>query len=529
MKTTTRASAVFLVIMALGAACSSGTGKHQEDAQVPDPHWRSVLYPEDWTPEHGLGDGRFLHDFSYAGYRAGEEPPPEALPAPVLSALDFGADPTYASDSTGPIQATINALPHGGTVLLPEGLYRVDGELLVQTSGVVISGEGPGRTFVHFTREADTNGTIGLAFRGQPSSEGEWPLAEDAGRRSFSVEVLDASGLSPGDAVALGIVITDAFREEHGMEDYWSFSLYHWRAFARRTVVEVRGNEVVLDVPVRYPAKVRDAASLRPDHRYLREVGLRDLSVSTAVSEEAAWAASRHAAVLFDRVQDGWITTVRSFAPTGFDFHLQSGGLRVEGSRRVTIAWAEMGFAQNRGGGGNGYLFEVGRSNEVLIRDSVGRSGRHNFIQNWDFGTSGCVFLRTTSLGGAMVSQITTTGASEYHHALAHANLVDKSVADDGWGALNRLSSSSGAGHTATESVFWNLRGEGSLWSRQFGWGYVIGTGPDLTVYTELDDISLLLSGQGTEPEDHVEGLGEAEGLRPPSLYEDQLARRLGI
>lgn len=518
---------IFALATAALAACPDGVGPLAEDGEVPDPHWRSVLYPEGWTPDYALPDGRFLHDFSWAGYRAGEEPLPESLPAPLLSVLDQGADPSGAADSTGAIQATLDALSSGGTALLPEGLYRVEGALHVTRDGVVISGDGPDKTFVHFTAEHDASGAFGLGFRGQPASEGEWPLALDAEPRAFVVKVLDASGLAPGDPVALGIVITDEFRLEHGMEDFWAFSAGAWRPFARRTVLAVEGDEVLLDVPVRYPAKVRDGASLRRDDGYLRDVGLTDLSVSTAVSEDAAWAVSRHAAVLFDRVQDGWITRVRSFAPEGFDAHLQSGGLRVERSRRVTIAWAELGFAQNRGGGGNGYLFEIGQSNEILIRDAIGRSGRHNFIQNWDFGTSGCVFLRTTSQDGLMVAEIDVTGSSEYHHALAHANLVDDSTTLDGWGAINRRSSSSGAGHTATESVFWNLRGSGTLRCMQYGWGYVIGTGPELTAYIALDEISRLLNGSGTEPEDHAEGLGLAEWLLPQSLYEDQLSQRL--
>ena len=39
--------------------------------------WRSQLYPEDWTPDLEDGQGRFLPDFSYAGYRKGEAPLPD--------------------------------------------------------------------------------------------------------------------------------------------------------------------------------------------------------------------------------------------------------------------------------------------------------------------------------------------------------------------------------------------------------------------------------------------------------------------
>ena len=35
--------------------------------------WRSVLYPENWTPGYTNSSGQFLHDFSYAGYERGEK------------------------------------------------------------------------------------------------------------------------------------------------------------------------------------------------------------------------------------------------------------------------------------------------------------------------------------------------------------------------------------------------------------------------------------------------------------------------
>ncbi len=518
------AAGAFTVIVVAG--CPGGVDPPPNGDETPE-GWRSVLYPEDWTPAFGLPDGRFIHDFSYAGYHASEIPLPEELPSPLRSVLEDGADPTGERDSTSAIQATMDALVGGGTVHLPAGLYRVDGELNVTRDGVVIRGDGASETFVHFTREENNTDGAGLWFRGRSPSEGEWPLARDAVGRSMSVFLDDSAGLSVGDEVALGFVITDAFREDHGMGDYWGFSAGAWRAFARRTVVAIDHDEVLLDVPVRYPALVRDLASLRRDDGYLTEVGLVDLSVSTVVSEEAAMAFDRHHAIAFERVRDGFVRGVGSFAAAGGEAHLQSGGILVVHSRRVTIAESEMGRAQNRGGGGNGYLFEISRSNEILIRDSVGRDGRHNFIQNWDFGTSGCVFLRTESRGGVKEHLFNSPGLSEYHHALAHANLVDDSIADDGWEAKNRHGYSSGSGHAATESVFWNLRGEGQLWSMQYGWGYVIGTGPDLEVYTALDTPDITMGAARTEPEDHVEGLGEAETLIPRSLFEDQLARRL--
>jgi hypothetical protein len=236
-----------------------------------------------------------------------------------------------------------------------------------------------------------------------------------------------------------------------------------------------------------------------------------------------------------DGVADCWITDVASFvspaAPAsgdGVNTHVQSGGLLVQRSKRVTVANTALERSQNRGSGGNGYLFEVRQSSEVLFADCVGRDGRHNFIQNWGFGATGIVWLRVTSSGGrAYPSQgfpLASVGLSELHHSLATANLVDSSRFDDGWGMVNRGSESTGAGHTGTENVVWNARGRGDIRSLQFGWGYVIGADPRLDVITTIGPGA----GAGTEPEDWVEGDGAAETLVPQSLYEDQLARRLG-
>ncbi|MHC4960182.1 MAG: hypothetical protein ACYTGN_17650 [Planctomycetota bacterium] len=102
--------------------------------------------------------------------------------------------------------------------------------------------------------------------------------------------------------------------------------------------------------------------------------------------------------------------------------------------------------------------------------------------------------------------------------------LVDSCRLDDGWKAANRLHESSGAGHTATQCVFWRVTGKGMLRCHQFGAGYIIGTAPGLHVFTELGQ----RGAAGTEPEDFVEGRSRAPTLMPRSLYEDQRRRRIG-
>lgn len=522
----------------------------QDDTPAPDEPWRSELFPEEWTPSVREGDELFLHDFSYAGYRYGASP--VVLEGGRVLVEDV--DTTGEGDATSQIQAAIDeAASLGGAVVeLPAGLLRVDGLLTVTTSNVVLRGQGSGATRLWFTQDTGVNSRAHLTFRGSVTREAEVSLVADAREGATEVVVRAESAPERGDEVALGWVITEDFVADHEMTGIWEVFNGSWQPFFRRTVVDVHAGEqeqavVTLDVPLRYPALVRDGASLRRESGYLREVGLEGLSVANATNWEQAWDNNQVHAVLFDGVADAWVRDVTSFvspgAPEegpGSGAHLQSGGIRVTNAKRVSVLDSTMEYPQHRGGGGNGYLFEVRQSSEVLFADCVGRAGRHNFIQNWGFGASGIVWLRVESYEGRVFQSrdatISTVGASEFHHSLAMASLIDSVVVDDAWSAQNRKLWSSGAGHSATGSVFWNVQGTGTVNSFQWDQGYVIGSGQDVEVVTDMpstvteamrelwEDLGPWTS---TWPEDYREGIGRAAGLEPSSLYEAQRALRL--
>jgi hypothetical protein len=509
--------------------------------EVEPTEWRSALYPEDWTPAFTDEEGRFLHDFSYAGYRAGEQEPGSNIPSFLVDVVaDFEADATGESDATAAVQGAIDAVAQagGGVVFFPPGLYRLDGTLSVTHSSVVLRGESSAESRLYFTKSEGMGYQGHIRFVGNLSSDLEIPLAEDGESRSFQVHVEDASALSIGEDIAIGWVITPGFVAAHGMEGTWQAFNDTWQPFFWREVVGVdtSGNPhvVTVDVPLRYPARVSDMASIRRYTGYLEECGVESLGFANAVEWSAAWAQMQVHVLEMHGVKDAWIRDVVSFpspvAPgSGFGVgaHLQNGGLMVKSSKRVTIADSHLAEAQNIGGGGCGYLFEVRQSNEVLFRDCSGSNARHNFIQNWGFGVTGCVWLRVLSQGGVGGISETFPGGlsadSEFHHSLATANLIDSSVFHDGWSMVNRDNWSSGAGHTGTENAVWNVGGNGRVRSYQFGWGFVIGS--DETI--EVKTTSTSKESWGTAPNDFTEGLGQGDLLVPQSLFQDQLERRL--
>jgi hypothetical protein len=493
------------------------------------------LYPEDWTPNFTDSEGRFLHDFSYAGYKYGEEALP-VVHGPLYDVVAaFGADNSGQTDATQAIQDAIDAAQGdgGGVVHFPAGIYRLDDHVVVNSSNIILRGDGPFSTQIYFTRDQNMDGQAGITLRGSVQSELELPLSADVDNRATSVQVEDASGLSVGDDVQIGFVITDQFIADHGMDGTWVSFNGQWKPFFRRVITAIDTTAdpdvVELDIPLRYPVLTRDSASLRKVSGFIQECGVEDMALSNAIGYDAAWGFNRAHVLTLDRAKDCWIHNVHSFdSPVGEDdYHLQSGGILVSNSKRVTVLGSRMEKAQHRGSGGNGYLFEVLKSNEVLVNECTAVAGRHNFIQNWDFGTTGCVFLGCTSREGRMLAFswdfIGLPGYCEYHHSLATANLVDSCILEDGWVGYNRRTESSGAGHSVTQSVYWNNRGGGTIKSLQYQWGYIIGVN-DINVSTSLIDYNAA----GTEPEDWVESSPDGSDLIPESLYEDQLRRRIG-
>jgi len=463
--------------------------------------------------------GFVLPDFSYAGMGQGAEIPP--IPTESVSLIELGGDPTGERPSDDALRAALSD-PDVHAIFIPAGNWRF-AQHHRATRPLVVFGEGPEHTYLHFQAARSGSDSAGIEFVGKEALGDRVYLREDAPMAQHEL-TLGEHRFEVGDSVAIGWRITPEFIREHDMPDT-PFANQE-KVFFRRTVIGTTADTIIVDVPLRWRVPARDEAFVALDGGYLEGAGLRDFAISTEVAEADAYAQDRHHAIRLHHVAESYVANIRSF---GEQAHLQSGGILVSSSRGITIDGVELGPAQHRGSGGNGYLFEIMKSNEVLVRDCVGDGGRHNFIANWDFGTSGAVFLRTLSINGRAQdpgSSFSTTGPSEFHHSLAMANLIDSSESDDGWAAVNRKTFSSGAGHAATRTVFWNTSGTGEIRSFQWQLGAVVGTTPELSVVTELDAIDLFGGHDGTAPQDLVEGLGKAQTLVPSSLYEAQRALR---
>jgi len=530
---------------------------------LPSHAWRPSLYPVDWTPpdDASFTTDMLIQDFSYAGYRRGEEPIPE-ITGPVfdVTTAPYNADPTGTSDSTTAIQSAINAAAaaEGGVVFLPAGTYLVEPQgtnnfaLRIQHSNIVLRGAGVGETFILNTSyEMRSKAVIRVTPLSNPSLGSTVAIDADLDNPTRRIPVANASAFQVGDNVRMEWTFTQGWIDEHSQGTWWDATTDPPKIPAPaeylREVTAVNTTEgwIEIDVPTRYTMKVRDNARVRTISGQLSGVGIEGFSIANVqhpgsgfgendytVEGTAAWDCHASWLVVMNHVFDSWITDVHSYQPAGntSTCHMLSNGISLGRCFRVTVANCEMRRSQYGGGGGNGYMYRVQHSHENLIMDSIADFSRHGFVIS-HAGTSGNVFLRcedreTRRSTGPSGSYETSGSGSDHHMHFSHSNLFDMCHAHNSFYTASHRGTSGTTPHglTSAHGVYWNTSGSGTRYtnivlSSQARYGYIIGTSGTRS------GVSTPTTGN-TAPVDHVEGVGIGTSMQPQSLYLDQLALR---
>lgn len=517
--------------------------------------WHSTLYPEDWQPGYTDSEGRFLHDFSYAGYHSGQKEIPHITSKVVnVTSAPYFADNTGKVDVTSTLQQVVKDLSKqgGGVVYLPEGTYMMripDGKnigLNITSSNIVIRGDGPQKTFI---KNATTLMRQKMLIRFY-SLNGSWSkdadkqtkLEEDILLPTTIIPVEDVSLFKKGDFVIIKTDVTPAFREEHGVGDQWN-KLTRGVHFFRQIVSVNEGEKTIeIDVPTRYFLKKRDNARVYIAPSQISECGIENLSIGNIehpntkgwgeedYTDEETGSYDVHGSQLieFRNAYNCWAKNVYSYRPeeNKQDVHVLSNCLRISESRFITIEECNFQKTQSKTGGGNGYLYTL-QGNDCLIKNCHAEQGRHNFSFS-NMWSNGNVIFNCLSKDSYL--------STDFHMHLSMANLIDCFQSDGDyieakfrpWGAKNARHM-----YSTTQSVIWNARSlkahqKGFLiMSRQLGNGYVIGTS-GITPNVVTNPVSGKEGGVDfdTSPVDWVEGEGSGDTLFPQSLYLDQLAKR---
>lgn len=244
---------------------------------------------ERWT-----ASGR-LPDFSYAGYRRGERPPPRV--AQAANVKDFGAVGDGIADDTRAIQAAIDATGRGA-VFVPAGRYKITDYIRIHKSNIVLRGAGPAATVFWFPRGLDEiHPRQGRTSTGSPASgysfdggfvwvQGDYRAQRLAGitavARRGDVEVdVDTTA-----ALAVGAEVLVVAREapDHSLKTHLYCGdpgdIRRGKQLDTKMVmriVAVRGNRVRFDRPLRFATEAAWQPEIRSFAPSVTECGVEEI------------------------------------------------------------------------------------------------------------------------------------------------------------------------------------------------------------------------------------------------------------
>lgn len=410
------------------------------------------------TPASAAFEGdSVLIDFSYAGYGGGGGHRPE-VPA-ALRVRPSGGDDTALIQAALDRVASMPADAKGfrGALLLDAGTFRVDGELRLRASGVVLRGRGVDVTTVVATGQG-RRALIEVGGVAAPVAGAAVRVLDErvaAGGRVLTLESVE--GLAAGDRVVVRRPSTKEWIEALGMnkaEGAFADQRLHWTPGSRdllwdRTVasIDAGAKRVTLDAPITTALERRYGGGTLAQvtaNEPVRQVGIEGLTLVSEFDalnsrdEEHAWIG-----VKLDNVEDAWVSdvTARHFAGSAVRAGRRARRVTVDRCRYESPV-AEVGGYRRQG------FFVEGQ--QVLVLECWSEAGTNDFAVGFTAAGPN-VFLYCDSKG--------SLGASGSFESWASGVLYEGVQIE---GAALRLtddtSRSQGGGWTAANSVIINCK-----------------------------------------------------------------------
>jgi hypothetical protein len=477
-------------------ACDAKVADDDEFAVQPDGDGK-LRYRQDEL-------GNRVPDFSTCGYAGGDRAIPDVRAAVVLHPAegDDGARIQAALDKVTSLP--VDANDFRGAVLLGPGEFQVEGQLVINASGVVLRGAGAtadGTTLIATGRDRRTLIRVtGVDDRPPANAVETRQVVDDYVPVSAATIELDSvDGLEVGDAICVRRLSSVEWVKQLGADAFG----VGWRPGSRdvrweRAIVSIEGNRVTLDAPITIAIESELGGATVQPVRWpgrISNVGIEDLVLKSAYDadrpfdEEHAW----HA-VTFENVVDGWMRRVECR-------HFAGGAVAVwETARRVTVEDC-LSLAPVSELGGRRRLAFFTQGQQTLFFRCWSEEGMH------DFATGHC-----TAGPNAFVHCIAsrTHGDSGPLESWTSGLLYDNVRIDGGRLCLeNRWAAPSGCGWAAANCVLWQCQAAQVRCFRPPGAeNWAIGVWANV-------------AGDGT-----IEGISDF--VQPLSLFQAQLRERCG-
>jgi hypothetical protein len=474
------------------------------------------------------GDGRLVYapnaagdriiDFSHAGYRGGGT----VIPTPAATLIA----PRPEGDATEVVQTAIDRVSRmtpdaqgfRGVVQLERGVYRLNGRLRIEASGVILRGMGDGADGTVLRAEGtDRTAVVSLeGARGLTLGGEGLAIVAPARTGALTLTLASTTGLAVGRTVVVRRASTADWIAALGMDRFEGWhpdGRLDWTPGSRdvtwtRRILAIDGATITLDAPISMALGGADApATMTPvsDNGRISGSGIENLSL-LSVHDEDRPADEDHAwfGIALDRIEDGW---VRDVSASGFVSYVINIGPEAA---RLTVQDVSATDPTGEIGGYRRRVFHEG-GEQVLFNRCASTGGTHDFVLG-HIAAGPNVFLDCRAEEAR--------GDSGPMESWASGVLFDNVIVRGGPLRLaNRGRDGQGAGWTAANSVLWNCEAT------------VIQADQPPGAYNLAVGCKGFNTGEGivgAAPAEPGRDIGRGEAVPLRSLYIAQLGERLG-
>jgi len=434
------------LVACLGIAVIPGNAPAQQASSKPPVSVvdKGKLY---YTPD---SNGNRIIDFSFCGYKAGEQAIP-FVPAKIVV-------PLTDEDATATIQAAIDKVSRmpadkngfRGAVLLQPGNYKVSGSLHLHTSGVVLRGSGQetiitgtGTTRETLVRIAGINNRV----EGNAVSIADNYVPVNA----QEVQVANARSLKAGDEIIITRAATKEWIELLGTQHFGGgITALGWKPGQqvvqwRRVIKSIQGNKIFFDAPLTTALDKKYGGGTVAAFRWpgrISQCGIENLRlVSTYDTTNEKDEDHRWMAITIDNAADVWVRQV-SF------YHFAGSAVAVyENASRVTVKdCISRQPVSEIGGQRRNTFFTAGQ--QTLFLRCYAEYGMH------DFGTGFCAAGPNAFVQCESYMPYSFSGGLD---SWASGVLFDRVVVDGHAISFKNLGPDmQGAGWNVANGVLWN-------------------------------------------------------------------------
>ncbi|MBV9986727.1 MAG: hypothetical protein JO301_03555 [Chitinophagaceae bacterium] len=392
--------------------------------------------------------GNIIPDFSQVGYHHGHAGIPDIAVAKTVMPGD---------DAQQQIQKAIDELSaktpaadgFRGAILLKKGVYRIQGTIRINASGIVLRGEGNETKLIAIgtTQRSLISISGGGALRELPGSRIK--ITDDyvpVGAKSFTLA--GTAGLKVGDAIVVYRPGTDAWIKDLQMDHIdardgtkqWQANEYNLQ-FERR-ITAISGNKVSIDNPIVQSMETKYGGGEIFRYTFqgrIAEVGVEDLYCE---SEFLSDTAENHGwvAIEFNKIENGWVRNVTSRYFGNSCVHMETW------AKNISVLNSNCFDAKSIITGSRRYSF-ANDGQQNLVANCHSTEGRHDYVTGARVAGPNVFYNCTAQNTHADIGP---------HHRWAMGTLYDNIVTDGEINIQDRGNWGSGHGWSGVNQVLWN-------------------------------------------------------------------------